>query len=187
MLRCQHHVRNLLSARRGLASAPGASSASPSPLVVGSGTELDDYKGHAFPWRAPVECRWGDMDALGHLNNAMYFVYFETARCNVWRDSGLDVFRSKSVGPILASTSCAFKRAVVWPDRLTVGLRVSDLDVARGEFTQHYAVYSEEAGRVCAVGDAKIVLVHVAGEHAGRRAEVPQEWLDVFWPQHGAD
>ena len=180
---CARHGLAVSSAVRCATHRSASTSASQSnPLIVGSGTELDDYKGNCFPWRHRVECAWGHMDALGHVNNVQYFQYFETARCGSFHDAGLDAFNG-AVGPILASTSCAFKRPVVWPDELTVGLRVDGLDAPRGEFTQHYAVFSGAAQRVCAVGEAKIVLVHTAGEQAGRRAAVPQEWLDRFWPE----
>ena len=69
------------------------------------------------------------------------------------------------------------------PQGEATAARLDGLNAARGEFMQHYAVFSGAAQRVCAVGEAKIVLVHTAGEQAGRRAAVPPEWLDTFWPE----
>jgi acyl-CoA thioester hydrolase len=58
--------------------------------------------------------RWGDMDALGHMNNTVYFRYLEQARIS-WFDSiGCD-YRTQAEGPILGSISCRFVLPAVYP------------------------------------------------------------------------
>ena len=147
---------------------------------------LDDYKGHAFPWRIIHEVEFRDCDAFRHVNNAVYFTYFETARCKLWDSLGLPLITTpggSDIGPILSSTSCVYKGSLAWPDRLVIGIRVSDLQRDRGQFVQHYAVYSETSGRIAAVGQAEIVLVHMTGADAGKRASIPQSWVTAFFPE----
>ena len=68
-----------------------------------------------------MRMRWGDMDALGHLNNTVYFRYLEQARIS-WFDSlGVD-YRQQPEGPILGSISCRFVLPAVYPADLEVTL-----------------------------------------------------------------
>ena len=65
--------------------------------------------------------RWGDMDALGHMNNTVYFRYLEQARIS-WFDSiGAD-YRTQPEGPILGSIACRFVLPAVYPADLEVTL-----------------------------------------------------------------
>ena len=92
---------------------------------------LSNYKGENYPFRVELDVQFSDLDCFKHVNNARYFTYFETARCKVWEEVGLplltspceDTRSSAEVGPVLAATSCVFKRQVSWPDRLCVGMR----------------------------------------------------------------
>lgn len=58
--------------------------------------------------------RWGEMDALGHMNNVSYFRYFEQARIS-WFDSLQIDYRPESEGPILGSISCRYLKPAVYP------------------------------------------------------------------------
>ena len=60
---------------------------------------------------------WGDMDAFGHVNNTVYFRYFEDARIAYFDEIGINDFKEKSqLGPILATTHCNFKCPLEYPD-----------------------------------------------------------------------
>lgn len=68
-----------------------------------------------------LDVRWGDMDAVGHVNNATYLTYFEQARIS-WLasiDAG-KVSVSEAAGPVMANVSCEFRRAIVHPARLRI-------------------------------------------------------------------
>ena len=68
-----------------------------------------------------MRMRWGDMDALGHMNNTVYFRYPEEARIS-WFDSiGCD-YRAQAEGPILGSICCRFVLPIVYPAELDVTL-----------------------------------------------------------------
>jgi acyl-CoA thioester hydrolase len=63
--------------------------------------------------------RWGEMDALGHMNNVSYFRYFEQARIS-WFDSLKIDYRPGLEGPILGTISCKFLKPAVYPVELEV-------------------------------------------------------------------
>src|SRR5215471_9177904 len=90
--------------------------------------------------RIPV--RWGDLDALGHVNNTVFFRYFESARVAYFNRIGFwPKSEHEGTGPILASTQCRFRRPLHYPDRLKVGAGVVSL--AEDRFTMEYAVWSQ--------------------------------------------
>ena len=113
--------------------------------------------------RFPVH--WGEMDAFSHVNNVTYFRYFETARIAYFDAIGYrESMEEHGVGPILASTSCTFRRPLSYPDDLVVGAGVSD--VSEDGFTMQYAVWSSQLGTVAARGEGAIVNYDYRG---GRR------------------
>jgi acyl-CoA thioester hydrolase len=66
-----------------------------------------------------VPVRWGDMDAMGHVNNAVYFRYFEQGRIS-WFESIGAVTRAVGSGPILVAAACNFRVPVVFPDTVEI-------------------------------------------------------------------
>ena len=106
-------------------------------------------------YKTPVA--WGEMDALGHVNNIVYFRYFESARSDYFQKIGVwESAREKGIGVILHSTSCRFKRPLTYPDTVTVGTRVTEIHADR--FTMEYAVYSHSGKCVSAEGSGIIVV-----------------------------
>jgi len=98
------------------------------------------------------------MDAFDHVNNAMYFRYFETARLAYFEHLGLlETMQKDQIGPILAETSCRFKRPLTYPDTIRVGAAVSE-NHSHG-FMMQYGIYSETQQVVCSVGSGRIVLL----------------------------
>jgi acyl-CoA thioester hydrolase len=123
-----------------------------------------------FPIVIEEIVRWGDLDVLGHVNNTVFFRYFESARIayldriRFWPKSG-----SEGTGPILASTQCRFRRPLRYPDRLKIGVRVVALGDDR--FTMDYALWSESQATIAALGESVIVAFDY-GE--GRKASLPE-------------
>lgn len=123
-----------------------------------------------YPVVAAVPVAWGEMDSLGHVNNIIYFRYFETARIVYLERSGLmEVMKRSGIGPILARTSATYKKPVRYPDTLSVGARVATIGTT--SFVMEYLVVSETLGTV-AFGDAVIVTYDYA---KGAKTPVPDE------------
>lgn len=109
-----------------------------------------------FPVQVEVPVAWGDMDALGHVNNTVYFRYFETARITCFAELGLgQIEQSNEVGPILHSASCRFRIPLTYPDTVTVGARIGD--VGEDRFVMHYRAVSHRYDAVAADGESLIV------------------------------
>jgi acyl-CoA thioester hydrolase len=68
---------------------------------------------------------WGDMDALGHVNNARYFRWLESARIALFERIGVVASGPSKVGPILATTTCDFLLPVHFPGTIRADVRVS--------------------------------------------------------------
>lgn len=126
-----------------------------------------------YPVVVEVEVRWGEMDALGHVNNIIYLQYFETARIAYLERLGLEppgpMWRER--GLIIASVNCRYKLPVTYPDTLSVGSRVRALGEDR--LIMEHAATSRKVGKVAALGEAEIVSYDYV---AGRRAPLPEEW-----------
>ena len=87
-----------------------------------------------FPVAVERPVRWGDMDAFQHVNNTVYFRWFECARIAYFQRVGFD--GGESVGPILAHTECRFRRPVAFPD--TVVIRAGVVALGDDRFTMAY-------------------------------------------------
>ena len=80
--------------------------------------------------RFPI--RWGDMDAMAHVNNTVYLRYFEESRVSWAEKIGMPL-RSDGVGMILAKASVTFKKPVTYPANVTVDLLAGN--IGRSSFT----------------------------------------------------
>ena len=117
-----------------------------------------------------IDVAWGDMDAFAHVNNTVYFRWFESARIAYFHALGFSDRRETSdIGPILASTHCRFRIPVTFPDRVEVGARVTD--VGSDRFTMEYRAVSERHGAVAAEGGGLIVAYDYA---SGSKALLPE-------------
>jgi acyl-CoA thioester hydrolase len=124
-----------------------------------------------FPVTVEVPVAWGDMDALGHVNNAVYFRYFETARISFFAELGLgSVQQSNGVGPILHSASCRFRIPLTHPDTVTVGAQIGE--VGDDRFVMRYRAVSHQHSAVAADGESLIVTFDYA---TGSKARVPDD------------
>jgi acyl-CoA thioester hydrolase len=111
------------------------------------------------------------MDAYGHVNNTMFFRYFETARIAFLERSGfLASYDQRGIGAILHSTDCRFRRPLIFPDEVLVGTRT--LDVAEDRFTMGYRIVSQAQDAVAADGSGIIVAYDY---RAGAKVPLPDE------------
>ncbi|PJF36520.1 MAG: acyl-CoA thioesterase [Candidatus Thermofonsia Clade 1 bacterium] len=105
----------------------------------------------------PIAVAWGEMDAFGHVNNVVYFRYFESARIAYFeRIQMLDYMQAVGVGPIVASLQCRFRAPLTYPDKLSVGVRAHSLEADR--FMMDYCVVSQKLAKVAAEGSGLVVM-----------------------------
>jgi acyl-CoA thioester hydrolase len=126
---------------------------------------------HDWPVIVEQPIAWGDMDAYGHVNNVIYFRYFENARLEYFRRLGWPVStRPTGIGPIIHSTQCRFRRPLEWPDRITIGARVREMGEDR--FTLEHQLVSDKWGAVAAEGWSIVVIFDYA---SGAKAKMPDD------------
>lgn len=126
----------------------------------------------AYPVVIDFVVRWGDMDALGHVNNIVFLQCFETARIAYLEHVGIEFtgLGSSEHGVILAANSCRYRVPVTYPDTLSVGVRVSAL--GNNRVIMEHAAVSQKLGKVVAEGDALVVSYdYVTGRPTPLRAD----------------
>ena len=130
----------------------------------------------AFPVKVNLPVQWGDMDAFGHVNNTVYFKYFETARLAYFNQVGvMEDMQAEQLGPILAETSAQFKRALVFPDQIIAGANVTENQTYG--FLMQYGVYSEQQDTVTTLGTGRIVMVDY---NSGKKVKPTQQLLQAI-------
>lgn len=107
------------------------------------------------PLTITIDVQWGEMDALGHVNNARFFTWFESARIALFQRIGVATTGPAEIGPILATTTCDFVRPVIFPATVRVGVRVAR--VGETSITMEYQV--TDASHLYARGSSVAVLV----------------------------
>jgi acyl-CoA thioester hydrolase len=124
-----------------------------------------------YPVVVELPVVWGEMDSYRHVNNAVYFRYFESARLEYFRR--LDWFeleRETGIGPILAATQARFRKPLTYPDTIRVGARIPKLE--EDHFIMEYLLVSQGLGAVAAEGSATIVTYHYP---EGKKVPIPEE------------
>jgi acyl-CoA thioester hydrolase len=127
-----------------------------------------------YRFSTALEVRWRDVDALGHVNNAVYFNYLEQARLHYMRELGFLPPNSTDVGVIIAEASCRFKSPLRLGEQVTIRARVSEF--RRTSFIFEYRIEGED-GRLAATAQT----VQVCYDYDGQRpSPIPDEWREAF-------
>jgi acyl-CoA thioester hydrolase len=109
-----------------------------------------------FPVVIDIPVAWGEMDALRHVNNIVYFRYFESARIAYFEKLRFWEFMNQTgVGPILASIQCKFKIPLTYPDTVSVGTRIPSIEQDR--FVMEYRAVSHKSQAIAAEGEGVVV------------------------------
>ncbi|MBZ0113085.1 MAG: acyl-CoA thioesterase [Thermoanaerobaculia bacterium] len=131
----------------------------------GTGSLLGSY-----PVAVTFPVHWNEMDALGHVNNTRYFVWFESARMALFEALELDLTGSPRVGPILAHTECSFRRPVTYPSRLIVATRIGRIGTS--SFTMNYCAVEESAPELPVAEGSGVIVLYDYEAHA--KVEIPE-------------
>ena len=122
-----------------------------------------------FPCVVPVEVRFRDLDAMGHVNNAVYLSYFEQARLAFWLAIHPGTAPGEAVDPsgigfVLVRAECDYQSPALLGERLLVGCRAGDF--GSSSFAFEY--------RIVAVGGS--VDAEVRPVASGRTVQVAWDW-----------
>jgi len=114
-----------------------------------------------FKYLLDIQTRWADNDVYGHVNNVVYYAYFDTLiNRYLIEQGGLDIQLDHAIG-VCVESQCTYKRSISFPDVVHAGLRVTRL--GRTSVTYQIGIFRRED--VCAEGS----FVHVFVERATRK------------------
>ena len=115
------------------------------------------------------DVHWGDMDAFGHVNNRVYFRYFEDARMQFFEMTRMSEYlEAHQVGPILAATNCNFRLPLQYPDRIHIA-GIGTI-ISPKKIRMEYTIYSENYSAIAAEGEGLVVYYDYA---AAKSCEIP--------------
>ena len=112
----------------------------------------------SFPYKVVIEVAFHDLDMMGHVNNAVYFSYMETARIKFLVDL-LAVTSLHDLPVIMAEATCTFKAPAFFGELLTVGVGVSRF--GSKSFDMTYQIDAGD-GRLIALGKTVQVMYDYA-------------------------
>ena len=131
--------------------------------------EIPEHKKLVHEMRFPV--RWGDMDAMGHINNTLYFRYMEVARLDwIFKVSGSS--RLSGQGPIIINAFANFLRQLEFPGDIRVSLYVANAGRSSVE-SYHTIERCDEPGVVYAEGGARMVWT----DYAAKKSAPMPDWF----------
>ena len=120
-------------------------------------TRLVPEKRTAYHYFRRVPTRWMDNDVYGHVNNVVYYSYFDTVvNAFLVHEGGLDVESGSTIG-LCVESQCRYRAPVSFPDVLDAGLRVAKI----GRSSVRYEVGIFRAGEDIAVAQGHFVHVFV--------------------------
>ena len=104
-----------------------------------------------------IPTRWMDNDIYGHVNNVVYYAYFDTViNAYLIREGGLDIHDGTVIG-VCAESACSYKASFAFPEEVEAGLRVAHL----GNRSVRYEIGLFKAGRQEAAALGSFVHVFV--------------------------
>ena len=128
-----------------------------------------------YPRLVPLATRWGDNDVYGHVNNVVYYAFFDTAVNGILVEAGaLDIADGLVIG-LVVETGCRYFAPVAFPDALTAGVRVARL--GRSSVRYEVALFAPDSDEAAAQGH----FVHVYVDRTTRRpVPLPREFRSVL-------
>lgn len=121
-----------------------------------------------------IPVRWGDMDAYGHVNNTLYFRYFEEARFQWMLEKGLPL--KSDTHPVVVTIGCTFLRPIFHPETLRIDVFLSE--PGRSSFMVTYKVYTlSQPETPAAEGYSKVVWVSSAEGKSVPLPDLVRAWF----------
>lgn len=136
--------------------------------------EVPEDKRLIHTMRVPI--RWGDMDAMGHVNNTLYLRYMESARIELMEDSGFAV-NPVGVGFVIANIFCNFIRQLEYPGEVLVKSYIGA--IGRSSFDMYHELLrtDDTSGTVYANGGATLVWLDFPKQKSLPMPDGLRDWL----------
>ncbi len=135
----------------------------------------------AFRFTTDLEIRFRDLDALGHVNNAVYLTYFEIVRTRYW-DHLFGLPPPDDWGFVMVRTECNYRSPALLGETIAIAARISALK--NSSFTFEYRLTESRSGRLIADG----LSVQVCYDRTqGRTTPIPQTMRQRIKDYEGLD
>ncbi|MBP9722972.1 MAG: acyl-CoA thioesterase [Gammaproteobacteria bacterium] len=133
----------------------------------------------AYPIVVDLPVQWGEMDSFGHVNNIMYFRYFEAARIAYLRKIQeimvSDFLAESGVGIIVGSINAKFIATLVYPDTIQIGAKISSIE--EYNLVMDYAIFSKTKNKIVTIGSSSVVIYDYKN-HC--KTAVPQKLKEII-------
>lgn len=131
----------------------------------------------AYKAWAPITTRWADNDAYGHVNNVVFYSWFDTA-VNAWliEQGLLDIDHGDPIG-LVVGTRCVYFAPLAFPQRVEAGIAVDRLGST--SVTYRIGIFAEGEAGPAAQGEFTHVYV---GRNSRRPSPIPDEWRQKLAP-----
>jgi acyl-CoA thioester hydrolase len=136
-----------------------------------------------FKHKTPIQVRFKDIDALGHVNNANHLSYLELARVNYFNAAVGQNINWSEQGIILAKAVIDYKMPIMLNDKVSVYTRCSRTGTK--SFDLEYLVVKEENGKETALATATTVMV-CFNYQSGATMQLPEEWKSKMLAYEGS-
>ena len=123
-----------------------------------------------FRFNALVEVRFRDLDALGHVNNAVYLTYFEIARTHYWKNLFGLPRAAQNWGFVMVRTECNYRSPAILGETIKISARI--LSIKNSSFSFEYRLVENQTGRLIAEGLSIQVCYN---QKTGKTIYVPKE------------
>ena len=104
-----------------------------------------------------IPIRWGDMDAMNHVNNTVYFRYMEQARIAWYEKAFGELSGARDEGIVIVNASCTFLKPLTYPGTVEISMALGE--PSRSSVVSHYELRMN--GTLYAEGVAKIVWIDI--------------------------
>lgn len=128
-----------------------------------------------------IPIRWGDMDAMGHVNNTVYFRYMEQARIE-WLNMMGCLVDEQGNGPVIVNAYCTFKKPLKYPGQVEVCTYIGATGRSSVETIQEMRSV-EDGYTLYAEGGAKLVWVNASTEKSMPLPDVIRQKLAELKPE----
>ncbi len=109
----------------------------------------------AYSTQMRLRIDWSEVDSFGHVNNLAILRYAQTARLNYMEETGMMRFHAETgIGPVLASTTCQFKKQVFYPGNVIVHSFVDH--IKNTSFHMRHTVMNESLESVAEMHDVLV-------------------------------
>jgi len=124
-----------------------------------------------FHHRTPIQIRFNDLDAYQHVNNNVYFSFYDLGKENYFSEVLCSDFRTQPVVPLIASIHADFIEPIFYEDDIVMETRISHL--GNKSFTLRQRAINQKTGRVVCQAETGMVCYHLAEQ---RSTEIPAHY-----------